>query len=283
MSKYVVCGTLSSVDLVSSHVQRALSYIRLLNDHGIDPSSQQVEDFARTNEPRPAEFAEGMSALFVSHFSGDFFRRTMRSADPVVSYLVGMSWVTISGSGPDRVHITDVGRALVTGLESEGNAERPTLSVADVALDPTDPLVWTHLTRVVGRAGEGLLVDPFFKADFVPWLVESTMIRRVLVSGKHRQAEEDLKVMAVALATIQRADELEVRSTKSKELHDRCVIGADGSVYLLGSSFNGVGTNLTAVIQPDPDVARVYTDRCEAVWADASVVAPQAPGVGRST
>jgi hypothetical protein len=98
-----------------------------------------------------------------------------------------------------------------------------------------------------------------------------------LVSAK-TQAGEDLRLFAVALATVPHADELEVRSTKSKVLHDRRIIMANGSVALSGSSVNGVGKNFTAVLQPDPDVARVYTDSNEAIWADTSVVERRAPG-----
>lgn len=61
------------------------------------------------------------------------------------------------------------------------------------------------------------------------------------------------------------------------ELHHRCVIGANGDVRLLGSSVNGVGRNLTAIMKPDPDVARFYRDRCEALWDNATVVEPQTP------
>jgi hypothetical protein len=82
----------------------------------------------------------------------------------------------------------------------------------------------------------------------------------------------------VALATVPNAGELEVREINSPELHDRCLIHADGTLKLLGASVNGVGRNLTAVITPDADAMRVYRDRYEKLWSDATVVVPQPPG-----
>lgn len=40
-----------AVDLVSAHVHRALAYVRLLNDNGVDPPRARVEDFARREGP----------------------------------------------------------------------------------------------------------------------------------------------------------------------------------------------------------------------------------------
>ncbi|GHF98347.1 MULTISPECIES: hypothetical protein [Amycolatopsis] len=51
---------------------------------------------------------------------------------------------------------------------------------------------------------------------------------------------------------------------------------------LLGSSVNGVGRNITAIMKSDPEVARVYHHRYEALWSAASVVKPQAPARGSS-
>ncbi len=170
-------------------------------------------------------------------------------------------------AGPDNtVQLTELGRVFVRGLEAVGLAEPPESRVADVVLEPTDSLVYVHLTRVVANAGAGLLVDGYFKPEYVPWLVETTTLRRVLVSSRHAGAADDLKRMAVAVATVPNAATLEVRETNSMELHDRCLVRADGTVQLLGASVNGVGKNLTAVIAPDLAVMRVYRDRYENLW-----------------
>lgn len=271
------------MELVPEHVHRALAYVRLLNDRGIDPEWAHVEAFARTEVPKGVGYEE--YSPFIGAASVAFWgkrERKIRDAEPVLEYLKSMGWIATSERPDSGVHLTKLGRALLQGLEAETPLELPDSNVADVVLEPTDPLAWVNLTRVVANARAGLLVDAYFKAEYLPWLIEGTSMRRVLVSSRHQKADRDLAVMAVALATVPNADQLEVRSTNSTELHDRCIIGADGNLRLLGSSINGVGRNLTAVITPDPDAMRVYRERYEKLWAEAIVVTPQLPGTASS-
>lgn len=262
------------MELVSAHVHRALAYLRMLNDSGIDPLQKDLDSFAVSPCPKDAEY--GVPFLASSAFA--FFQQVVRDPEPVAKYLVKMGWAKLLED--ERVQLTDLGRVVLFGLGQEGPTEPQLPAVADVMLEPTDPLAWVNLTRVVAAAGEGLLVDSFFKAEFVHWLVESTTIRRVLISSKHPKAKRDLTLMAVALGTVPNADVLEVRATDSPELHDRCIIGADGDVRLLGSSVNGVGRNLTAIMKPDAEVTRLYRDRNETLWKNATVVNPQNPAGG---
>jgi len=144
-----------------------------------------------------------------------------------------------------------------------------------------DPLVYVHLTRYLTHAGSGMLVDPYFKADFIPWLAETTSIRRVLTSSRHHGAERELKLLGVALATVPNAADLQVRASESRELHDRCVLGEDGSVRIIVSSVTGIGKNLTSVItrtSPTSEVTRSYRDKYEKLWEAATPVAAQSPG-----
>jgi hypothetical protein len=270
------------VELIQEHIRRVLTYLRLLNDQGFDPSREHLEKFAQNPVPQSAVF---QSALFAS--AGAVFDlvqpRKIRDAEPVVEYLLRLEWVHESAGLSGHLRLTDLGRILLRGLETEAPTDLPEPTVADVVLEPTDPLAWVNLTRVTANAGAGMLVDAYFKAESVPWLVETTTLRRVLVSSRHQSATRDLTRMAVALATVPNAGELEVRSTDAPELHDRCLIGADGGVQLLGSSVNGVGRSMTSVITPDVEVMRFYRDRYEGLWSSATVIVPQQPAVSLGT
>lgn len=190
-----------------------------------------------------------------------------------------MEWVTVSPGSAGHVHLDESGAAVLAGLNEEAAAKPSDPMVVDVVLEPNDPMVYFQLTRLLASAGAGLLVDAYFKADAVSWLVETTTIRRVLVSSGHRAAEADLRLMAGALGMVPNAADLEVRATDSTELHDRCLIREDGSVQLLGASINGVGRNITSIVTPDAEVGRVYRDRYETLWQSATPVTPQArPG-----
>jgi hypothetical protein len=258
------------VDLVPEHVERALTYVHLLNGCGLDPSRSRVEDFARTQPPAGPRRALLPESWLVGI-------GVARPAEPVVGYLTAMGWADIIPGPAENVHLTPLGEAFLLGLEPHDGAEADT-AVADVVLEPQDPLVYVHLTRYLAQAGAGMLVDPYFKAESVPWLAETTSICRVLVSSRHPQAERELKLLGVALATVPNAAQLDVRHSSSKELHDRCVISEEGSIRIIGSSVTGVGKNLTSVITPTSEVARIYHDKYEKLWNTATAVTPRSPG-----
>jgi hypothetical protein len=204
-----------------------------------------------------------------------------RDAEPVVDYLVAMGWVEIVPTSGENIHLTALGETFLLGLELDDAAAPADPAVADVVLEPKDPLVYVQLTRYLAQAGSGMLVDPYFKADSVPWLAETTSIHRVLVSARHPGAERDIKLLGVALATVPNAAELVVRASESRELHDRCVIGEDGSVRIIGASVTGIGKNLTSMITPTSEVAKSYRDKYEKLWGSATPVPAQSPSGAR--
>jgi hypothetical protein len=256
---------------ISDHVVRTLWYIDLCAKQGQAVPFEGIDPFARRVPPRDVRRESVMNSL---SWMFDESGRVVRRPDPVAEYLLGVGWITKDDQG--FVRLTKVGRAVLaaSGAEAaEMEAQDP--EVADVALDPQDPLVYVQLTRRLQKAGQGLLVDAYFKAQSVSWLIESTNLRRVLVSSRHRSSEQDRQQIAVALATVPNGSDLEVRHTNDPALHDRCVVSASGEVQLLGSSVNGVGKHLTAVITPSDDIAAVYRQKYEGLWQNAQVVTPQ--------
>jgi hypothetical protein len=258
------------MDHISDHVLRTLWYIDLLARQGQPLTAKGIDRFAQSIPPRDARRA----SLF-SDYSWMFNEagRVVRRPEPVAEYLIGVGWIAVSDG---QARLTNIGRAvLAASSQREAQLEAEDPEVADIALDPQDPLVYVQLTRRLQKAGHGLLVDAYFKAESLVWLIESTNLRRVLISSRHQKAEKDRQTIAVALATVQNGSDVEVRHTEDPALHDRCVVGANGDVQLLGSSVNGVGKHLTAVITPSPDIASVYRKKYEALWQSAEVVEPQ--------
>jgi hypothetical protein len=256
-------------ELVPHHVHRALAYVRLLNQQGIDPSLGDVNRFACTSVPRGdhREFDGFMLGLMRLGTS-------MRPAEPVAGYLLGVGWAEVAD---DHVHLTTLGHTVLRGLDLDTQDEEfagPEGAVADVVLEPDDVLAPVRLTRVMAGAGAGLLADPYFKAEHVQWVTEATSLRRILVSSK-AAAKSERALIAVALASVPSASDLEVRSTDSKEFHDRCVLTADGRVLVIGSSVTGIGKHLTAVITAPGDVAKLYRTKYDGLWDSADPIRPQ--------
>ena len=254
------------MEFVSRNVLRALWYVKTMQARGVGLTVDDVNRFAVLEPPHDARRQSPFAPLAFLHEEGS----VVRDAEPVADYLGRIGWVAMSSGS---VVLTELGRAILATEEQE-DASAPL--VTSVVLNPDDPLVYVHLTRFFSNAGAGLLVDGYFKADMIEWLVQSTAIRRVLVSARHHSAKKDLGALAVALGTVPGADAIEVRSSEDGMLHDRCVIAPDQTVKLLGSSVNGVGKHLTAIIQPSPDIMTAYRSKYEKLWQEATPLAPQA-------
>ncbi len=191
----------------------------------------------------------------------------------MAKYLLAVQWAT---EAPEGMRLTAKGRAVLrlSGADEQlHEASDPV--VTDVALSPDDPLVYTVLTRRLAAAGEGLLVDPYFKAENLRWILEATSIRRVLISKKASAKERP--IIAVALGTLPNGQNVEVRATGDKNLHDRRIVAADGSVQLIGTSINSIGRHETAMVTPEPSIAKAYRDSSENLWAAAEIIEPQHP------
>jgi hypothetical protein len=152
---------MASKELVPRHVHRALAYVRLLNQQGVDPSLEDVNQFACTRAPEGdrREFAVtaamGLLGLPLS----------TRPAEPVTGYMLSVGWAE---APDDRIHLTTLGHAVLRGLDLDTELGAPTDpedAVADVVLEPDDALALVRLTRVMARAGAGLLADPYFKRN----------------------------------------------------------------------------------------------------------------------
>ena len=99
-------------------------------------------------------------------------------------------------------------------------------SRASLSWSQATPMTPAALTSAASRAGAGMLIDPFFKAQTLRWLLEATQLTRVLVSK--RNGPMDLGSIATALGHLPGAsDRLEVRVSAATELHDRAIVGSD--------------------------------------------------------
>lgn len=238
---------------------------------GIVLSRDEVDRIAIVPPPRDAVYRSFAYSLVRS----DLFDSTVRSrpAQRVAKYLLEVQWATEAAEG---LKLTHKGRAVLrlSGADEQLHTVSEPV-VNDVALSPDDPLVYTVLTRRLAAAGEGLLVDPYFKAENLRWILEATSICRILISK--RASAKERPIIAIALATLPNGHSVEVRATDDTNLHDRRIIAADGSVQLIGTSLNGVGRHETAMVTPEPSIAKAYKDSSEKLWTGAEKVEPQHP------
>ncbi|MFD8440336.1 hypothetical protein ACFV2I_35430 [Streptomyces microflavus] len=257
------------MDHISDHVLRALWYLDSMASQGIVLTRNDVNRIATVTPPRDTIYRSFLNPLAGSAL----FESTVpsRRAQPVATYLVDVDWASET---PEGLKITNKGRAILrlSGADEHEHAVNESV-VNDVALSPDDPLVYTVLTRRLAAAGEGMLVDPYFKAENLRWIVEATSLKRILISKKASAKERP--IISVALGTLPNGQSVEVRATDDANLHDRRIIAADGSVQMIGTSINGIGRHETAMISPEPAIAKAYRDSSEQLWTNAEKVEPR--------
>ncbi|MDQ3913808.1 MAG: hypothetical protein M3285_02750 [Actinomycetota bacterium] len=237
--------------IADEDVHRALKYIAAMASAGYP----LTEDELRTFLSNPVR--ENLLASMVA-------TARLPMAMTLPDWLEQQGW-TRRGAG-FTVEITDLGRAVLRHLENE---ERRVEGPIEVLLDPDDPFSYAQLIGELARIGPALLVDPFFKAAYMPDVVAHTKIDRVLASDKLTPA--DKAALAVGVKAVPEERKLEIR-LGPRALHDRCVIPTDGNAFFLGTSLTGVGKSLTVFGRFSSEVSSRLRELYEAQWADADPV-----------
>lgn len=262
--------------ILPRHAHRALVYVERLNAVGVTPSVNDVEALAQSDGPRGAEYLSAFGSTFAT-LARSLYGPKLADAEPVTDWLVRMRW--ISEVGRSGLSITPLGAALLAGLRKKPQDGSPPEreGAAAVVLRPSDPFVYYELTRVISETGEALLVDPWFKAEFLEWLHSATQVKRVLVAGKKPGRTPDIGLISVALHALQTnfpGTSIEVRYSTSPALHDRCIVKPNGEVLYLGTSITGVGRHLSTIIPLPSAAAEAIRSEVEGLWIDATSVEP---------
>ena len=264
----------SEPPLIPAHAHRALLYIERLDLVGVRPRVHEVEAIARNEGPRPASYTSAFTASWSQSFAGINFK--IADAEPVVEYLVRMGWLLAASSDSDAsVELTTLGRALLISLRLQvpGQVQDNEGSSA-VVLSPENPFVYLDLTRAVARAADGLLIDPYFKADMVEWLLSATTISRLLVAKQAAEVRR-LELVLDALKDSPEIGRLEIRTSSSEALHDRCLVHRDGTIELLGTSITGVGRHLSTITPLPVAATKAYQVHLNDLWTSAESLEPK--------
>jgi len=247
---------------IPAHLLRVLRYVQAVNRGGARPRLHDVDAFAVLSPPS-AELAEPWALR--GPIMSAFLER-----EPVSAYMKSVGWL----NEDDGLVLSATGSALLAGVLDDDSLVSDELTA--VILSPEDPMRYELLTREVGRAGAGLLVDPYLKPGHIDWLSSATTIKRVLVGGKRPQ-EKDNAILPLALgrALSQGRTPPEVRISRAASLHDRVLLFEDGSVSLLGSSLTGISMHVTAIVKLPAEAGDAYRTHVESLWDGALPVEPR--------
>ncbi len=187
--------------------------------------------------------------------------------DSYLTHLQELEWID-RDSNSELLTITELGRALLAASERAEDADEG----STVVLDSEDQFAYAKLIGHLNRAGEGLLVDPYFRVDQLMTILENTQLSRVLISKQHKNSKGDRAALAVALASPVLPRSLEVRASDDEAVHDRIIVGQNEEVWLLGASLSSVGRVNTVIIPVPKEGASGLRDQAERLWDTAEPV-----------
>ncbi|HKO37698.1 MAG TPA: hypothetical protein VJU14_04960 [Solirubrobacterales bacterium] len=186
-------------------------------------------------------------------------------AEPISEWLGRLGWLA-SDSG--RVHITELGEAMLAHLEQETLEEEVPVGVV---LDQGDQLASARVMQQIAEVGPCSVVDPYFSMDSLLNVLQLTEVHSVL-TGTGDQGK--LAGLAVAMRSVSSERPFEVR--KSSAFHDRLVIPDEGPLWLLGTSLTGFGKKLSLMVRLDDEqMGQALRHLFEQTWRSAEPVMPQ--------
>lgn len=273
-------GASDEPELLPRHAHRALLYVEMLNNVGVQPRVEDVEAFAVSDPPRETQYRSAFAALsvFPSRLASKNVLASTKvaNAEPVTPWLVQMHWLTVDVG---RLAISDLGAALIAALRRSSPEWSPEREGAGaIVLRPDDPFVYSELTRAISEAGAALLVDPYFKADMLEWLQNATQVTRLLLSAAKNEQAREVELISLFLDATREAPNagrIELRATKSSKLHDRCIVQEGGGVLLLGTSITGIGRHLSTIIPMPATAAIAVREEIDKLWGNAELVEAQ--------
>ena len=253
---------------IPKHLVRVLFYVDLAGSVGL--TTEELDDYAVVRAPHAAY----TKAIDDYEWMRDRFTERIE-AGPVAGYMKTVGWITESQTH-GRWVLSDLGRLLVNRLGGSGPIDEPTEAGA-IVLSPEDPMRYELLTRKLADAD--LLVDPFFKAEQLEWLVQATQIRRILISkggaadikrGSPDKVQNSALIqMALGVMAHQDPDFPDIRVTQSVALHDRAVVYRSKPTALLGTSLTGVAIHLSVYVPLPAEASATYSSHLESLWSDA--------------
>lgn len=144
--------------------------------------------------------------------------------DPITEWLTTVGFL-IHHEEDDTISLSGLGRAVLSHLELEKQDVGESLRIT---LDPNSPFPYTKVIKRIAQYDKALLVDPYFDLEQLESILFATSVSRVLTSD--RRADTRLKILATASQEVRSERPLEIRISRSKEMHDRYVIPSNGQV-----------------------------------------------------
>lgn len=231
-----------------------MAYVHSLNEQGYEPTENELEVYAR--DPfRVAVVGPGLLAAM-----GELLKT------PIVEYVQNVGWIRFRNSDPRRAIVTDCGKAALAAMTKLSAAPPPDNSV--LVLRSQDPFVYANVVGALGEIESYMLVDPYFRLQFLQDLLDHTKCSRILLGPAQTTPEQSR--LAVAVRDLPDSP-IKIR-VASSQFHDRFVIPGEGEVYSLGTSLTGVGKHFSLIVKIGSPWCGHVREYHEGLWKSADVL-----------
>lgn len=260
------------MQILTDAQSRVLSFVEACNNSGYRPATDEVEVWM-SNATRRLPVTH-LTRIVTSNLAKSvaglrpLFEAEPGTGETHVTHARRLGWLT----GENQLQLTRLGLAL---LHSARRQDAETQDASVLVLDGEDPLAYAVLFGKLASVDGDLLVDPYLRLTELRDVLDYTDVRRVLISSRPRDTRETQTSIAVYLASLDEVA-VEIRTTDSHDMHDRVVISMDGSVHLLGTSLNGIGTASTHLVTLPFEAATAQALKAETWWDEATPLG-QAP------
>lgn len=233
--------------ITTESVHRSLAYVAAVSGQGYQLSVEEFNSYAEATQS--AGHYGGLFSVMAS-LGHPGLRERPPTNPQTVRWLVE--------DPPGYVSLTPLGRAVLRAMDQQEVEDTP----LDVVLDTEDRFAYAQIIHRIAQYEEPMLVDPYFKLDYLLHVVQQTSTARILIGPK-----ADVAGLSAALSNLPPDRKLEIRL--SDEFHDRYVIPPGGSIDMLGTSLSGVGKKPTAFVRVNPPVADEIRRTHEELWMRA--------------
>jgi hypothetical protein len=280
------------MQLVDSTGHRALAFVVAAQRQGYEMTAQELDAYLAQPHRRPAIPGTPDRTTISTNLHRAIDDWTERNVHPLLQsianaleieaqqipgqpgipeqsareWLVEIGWLRETAG---RVRATQLGVALLAHLEQEDLEDEIPIGVV---LDQGDRLASARVIQKLAEIGPCAVVDPYFSVDSLLQVLQSTQVEKVLTSTR---APSKISGLEAAMPAVESDRNLEIR--KSDIFHDRFVIADSGSVWLLGTSFTGLGKRLSVMIEiKDSTVSQAIRSEFNSAWEAAEPVKSKA-------
>ncbi|MGD0862761.1 MAG: hypothetical protein ABSA21_08350 [Candidatus Limnocylindrales bacterium] len=254
------------MEIISEHSHRVLAFLIAVEDQGYHPTVAEIDTWDKGPDPWTRVSSPFLSGLTNELLFGGLFRQTVES-ESASSWLVRVKLAELRG---ERLRATTLGRALLAAANERRQTLESSPAIA-VVLKQDDEFALATVMAKIAEAGPAALIDPYLGAEEYFGLVRHTSVKRIITGDKNG---DRLKALSAGRAYLGQngGEAAEIRVTNA--FHDRYVIPEKGSIWMLGTSLNGVGKRTSMMVQvPDNPGGRAIRDAFEEEWGKAKSVA----------